>query len=224
MSRIRSQWCSFVLLLALALAAGARADEADDPITGTWTVITRFRGDTAEAWITIKRSAEGLSGTWKDKRGELELEELAFADDTLTFVRVIDQGPRKLNIAFSAKVEGNRLEGEHRLPRQKVPCWGARGDEAIDALRAELKKRFGRDADPEKDFEKHSRRAAPVDAFPVLTDPDLTPAAKAKMLRDEEPVIGVAIGDEAKAYPISIMGVHELANDTCGGKPIMTSW
>ena len=63
-----------------------------------------------------------------------------------------------------------------------------------------------------------------MDAFPVLTDPELTPAAEAKMLRDEEPVIGVAIGDEAKAYPISIMGVHELANDTCGGKPILTSW
>lgn len=224
MSRSKANWFVLALLLALALGTGAGAEEPQDPITGEWTVITRFRGDTAEAWVTIKRGEDGLSGTWKDKRGELELEELAFADGKLTFVRVVDQGPRKLNIAFSATVEGNQLEGEHRLPRQKVPCWGARGDDALKVLQAELKEQFGRDADPEKDFEKHSRRAAPVDAFPVLTDPELTPALAATMLRDEEPVVGVAIGEEAKAYPISIMGVHELANDTCGGTPIMTSW
>ncbi|MCP5070268.1 MAG: DUF3179 domain-containing protein [bacterium] len=222
MTRIDAKWFLLVLLLALALGTGASAEESQDPITGEWAIITRYRGDRSDASVVIKRGPEGLTGTWTSPRGKLELEELAFAAGTLTFVRVVDQGPRKLNIAFTAKVEGNRLEGEHRLPRQKVPCWGARGDDALKTLEVELKKLFARD--PEKDFEKHSRRAAPVDRFPVLTDPELTPAAEAKMLRDEEPVIGVAIGDEAKAYPISIMGVHELANDTCGGKPIMTSW
>ena len=67
-------------------------------------------------------------------------------------------------------------------------------------------------------------RAAERDAFPVLFDPKLTPAEKASDIREEEPVIGVAIGSEAKAYPISIMGRHELANDTCGGRPITASW
>ncbi len=37
-------------------------------------------------------------------------------------------------------------------------------------------------------------------------------------------MIGVAIGDDARAYPIAVMGVHELGNDTCGGTPIAVSW
>jgi hypothetical protein len=37
-------------------------------------------------------------------------------------------------------------------------------------------------------------------------------------------VIGIARGREAKAYPISIMGVHELGNDTIDRVPIAVSW
>jgi hypothetical protein len=37
-------------------------------------------------------------------------------------------------------------------------------------------------------------------------------------------VIGVARGREAKAYPITIMGVHELGNDTVDGVPIAVTW
>ncbi len=111
MTRFAAPWYLLALLIALIVGAPARAEEPEDPITGKWTIVTRFRGDTAEAWVTIKRGAEGLSATWKDKRGTTELEELTFKDGTLSFVRVVDQGPRKLNIAFSAKVEGNRLRG-----------------------------------------------------------------------------------------------------------------
>ena len=37
-------------------------------------------------------------------------------------------------------------------------------------------------------------------------------------------VIGVSHGGEAKAYPITVMGYHELGNDTIGGVPIAISW
>ena len=75
------------------------------------------------------------------------------------------------------------------------------------------------------DFDSSSRRAVPRDAFPVFNNPRMV---KAKDVGDEvrgaEPVIGVFLGGQAKAYPISVMGVHELGNDTCGGKPIAVSW
>ncbi len=74
------------------------------------------------------------------------------------------------------------------------------------------------------EFQRNARRAAPRDAFPVFHDPALVPASRATGVRDEDWVIGVAIGDEAKAYPIAVMGVHELGNDTCGGEPIAVSW
>lgn len=73
------------------------------------------------------------------------------------------------------------------------------------------------------DFDRNTRRAVPRDSFPVLSNPRLTPAARAA-LRDDEWVIGIALKKEAKAYPISVMGIHELGNDTCGGEPIAVSW
>jgi hypothetical protein len=78
--------------------------------------------------------------------------------------------------------------------------------------------------DLEKAYDREARRHAARDRFRVLNDPKMTPAGKAKGIRDDEPVIGVAIGKEAKAYPIAVMGIHELANDRCGGKAIAVSW
>lgn len=77
----------------------------------------------------------------------------------------------------------------------------------------------------EEDYDRNARRAAPRDAFPVLDEPAMKSAPEAdRFLFDSEPVIGLTIGGEARAYPISVMGRHELANDTCGGKPIAVSW
>jgi len=77
--------------------------------------------------------------------------------------------------------------------------------------------------DPEADFGANSRRAAPRDAFPVLDRPKMTKAADAR-LGAAEPVIGVVVGGEARAYPVAVMGRHELANDVCGKVPIAVSW
>jgi hypothetical protein len=52
--------------------------------------------------------------------------------------------------------------------------------------------------------------------------------AEASGLGDDEPVIGVSIGNDARAYPLVMMfnggGIFELLNDTCGGHPIAVSW
>ncbi len=52
--------------------------------------------------------------------------------------------------------------------------------------------------------------------------------AKKSDLGDDEPVIGVDINGEARAYPLTMMfgggGIFELLNDTCGGEPIAPSW
>lgn len=70
-------------------------------------------------------------------------------------------------------------------------------------------------------------QAVPRDAFPVFDDPEMLGAAEAEaeqVIFDRDAVIGVAHRGEAKAYPITIMGVHELGNDTIGGTPIAVSW
>jgi hypothetical protein len=67
----------------------------------------------------------------------------------------------------------------------------------------------------------------PRDAFPVFDNPKMVPAAEAEargLVFERDMVIGVARGREAKAYPITIMGVHELGNDTIDGVPIAVTW
>ena len=41
---------------------------------------------------------------------------------------------------------------------------------------------------------------------------------------ERDVVIGITHAGEAKAYPVVIMGIHELGNDTIGGIPIAVSW
>jgi len=40
----------------------------------------------------------------------------------------------------------------------------------------------------------------------------------------EEPVIAVAIKGHAKAYPLSILTVHEISNDTLNGEAILLTY
>lgn len=70
-------------------------------------------------------------------------------------------------------------------------------------------------------------QAVPRDAFPVFDDPPMLSASEAEetgVIFDRDAIIGVALNGEAKAYPITVMGVHELGNDTIGGVPIAVSW
>jgi len=49
-------------------------------------------------------------------------------------------------------------------------------------------------------------------------------AERGGVVYDRDPVIGVSINGEATAYPVTVMGVHELGNDTVGGVPITVEW
>jgi len=76
-----------------------------------------------------------------------------------------------------------------------------------------------------REFVRHARRAAPVDAFPVFDEPEMVPAARAnRVLHPREWVIGVVVHGDARAYPVTAMGVHELGNDRVGGEPIAVCW
>ena len=70
-------------------------------------------------------------------------------------------------------------------------------------------------------------QAVPRDAFPVFDHPTMLTANVAEQqgaIYPHDMVIGMQHGQKAKAYPITIMGVHELGNDTIDGIPIAVSW
>ena len=58
------------------------------------------------------------------------------------------------------------------------------------------------------------------DGIPPLENPKVIPASEAIYLEPDEPVFGVVVNGEARAYPWRIMAWHELSNDIVGGRHI----
>jgi hypothetical protein len=54
--------------------------------------------------------------------------------------------------------------------------------------------------------------------IPALDDPAVTPAAEGSWYPDDQIVFGIVVDDEARAYPKNMMEVHEMVNDTLGGR------
>ncbi|MCF6231922.1 MAG: DUF3179 domain-containing protein [Rhodobacteraceae bacterium] len=63
-----------------------------------------------------------------------------------------------------------------------------------------------------------------VDAIPSLDNPRMIKAPKASYLKGDDLVFGVRINGDARAYPLRIMGWHEMFNDTIGGVPVALAY
>ena len=56
--------------------------------------------------------------------------------------------------------------------------------------------------------------------IPAADNPDFTPAADAKGIKDDEIVFGIEVNGESRAYPRRTMEVREMVNDTLGGRSL----
>lgn len=56
--------------------------------------------------------------------------------------------------------------------------------------------------------------------IPELNNAETVSVAEAGYMLDDEVVFGAVVDGEARAYPVRILGHHELANDTLGGEPV----
>ena len=66
-----------------------------------------------------------------------------------------------------------------------------------------------------------------VKPFPAITNPDHAVGKDAaRFVRDDELVLGVVVGREARAYPINMLTnpTREIINDKLGGRPIAATW
>lgn len=63
-----------------------------------------------------------------------------------------------------------------------------------------------------------------VDGIPSLDNPLLIPAEEAEYLLDDDLVFGIEIAGDARAYPLRIMGWHEMFNDVVGGVPLALAY
>lgn len=70
-----------------------------------------------------------------------------------------------------------------------------------------------------------------MDAFVPLgipngPQPDIKPAREVNLnvLADDQVIVGIKIGDQARAYPVKMLNHHDVINDSLGGTPIVLAW
>ena len=65
----------------------------------------------------------------------------------------------------------------------------------------------------------------PPDAIPSIDAPELVTADEAdELYLPDEPIMGVVIEGEARAWSLWHLDRHEIVNDVVGGQPIAATW
>ena len=75
------------------------------------------------------------------------------------------------------------------------------------------------------DFGEILSGGPPKDGIPAIDDPRfVTVPDAAHDLDPREPVVGLVVGGDARAYPLRILTWHEIVNDEVGGKPVTVTY
>jgi hypothetical protein len=64
----------------------------------------------------------------------------------------------------------------------------------------------------------------PKDGIPAIDDPEFVSLPEARDLSERDPVIGLTVNGESRAYPLRILTWHEIVNDTLGGVPVAVTY
>lgn len=64
----------------------------------------------------------------------------------------------------------------------------------------------------------------PRDGIPTIDHPRFTTIADAGWLKDEDRVLGLERNGVARAYPVAILNLHEIVNDTFGNEPVTVTY
>jgi hypothetical protein len=83
---------------------------------------------------------------------------------------------------------------------------------------------------PETDFTRHGVAlddiipgGPPRDGIPAIDEPEFVPVAEAT-LPENEPVLGLVMNGDARAYPLRVLIWHEILNDVAGGIPVAITY
>ena len=84
---------------------------------------------------------------------------------------------------------------------------------------------------PKTDFSKHSvsyqeilSGGPPKDGIASIDTPEFLAVSESAGLGDTDPVIGVTVNGDARAYPLHILTRHEIVNDVVGGVPVAVTY
>lgn len=100
----------WIVLFCLSVTFPAIAQEKNfESLLGEWDVQTE---DGQYTFVFVFSMEDGiLKGIFQGSTGEVEMEDLTFEDNELTFTVNIEAGGRSMPIDFSATIEEDTLEG-----------------------------------------------------------------------------------------------------------------
>ena len=73
-------------------------------------------------------------------------------------------------------------------------------------------------------FEEVTWGGVRKDGIPSLDFPPMVTTEKAEYLADDDLIFGVSINGDTRAYPLRIMGWHEMFNEVIGGVPVALAY
>jgi hypothetical protein len=99
------------------------------------------------------------------------------------------------------------------------------------AVAGDLADRFRKSGWSETDFTRAAvaldeivSGGPPKDGIPSIDRPKFIALAEATHLADREPVIGLTLHGDARAYPLQVLTWHEIVNDVVGGVPVAVTY
>ena len=103
------------------------------------------------------------------------------------------------------------------LPAARYLIWGPEFDIELVSVSD------GPETDAVREFE--IVRLLGKDAISAVLEPEFVPASEADhWMAPDEYVLGVSVGGEHKAYPVTMLSRHEIVNDVVGGEPVAVTW
>jgi len=64
-----------------------------------------------------------------------------------------------------------------------------------------------------------------LDAIPAISEPTFVSGEEAdRQMQSAEPVLGLEIAGDTRAYSLWQLDAHEIVNDTVGGREIAATW
>jgi hypothetical protein len=95
-----------------------------EALLGVWDAETE--GAQYTFVFTFKLEDGELAGTFEGQSGEVEMQNLAFEDNRVTFTVEIDAGGQGMVIDFEATIDGGSLEGQLSMEYGEAPITGTK--------------------------------------------------------------------------------------------------
>jgi len=120
----------------IVCGCGGPTAESANPaaaILGDWEIKMTFRQREITSTLSFAEGPDGaLTGTWKSRRGESELSDIAFDGDKLTFSRKRTYRGQERTSIYEAVVQGAKMTGKTTTRRGDIAFQGTRLDVSGD--------------------------------------------------------------------------------------------